>query len=937
MSNYHLALGIGDFEADIAYGKSAAGGNNKVILFKGRDDKPLILNQELMASISKDLAPLYPEGLELTIHSAMFTHATRPAEAESRKLVGICLGAGFDLSKLPLVGKYLPADQMIGIDEAQAFFSSAPWSAAETGELASILPPSELTLPPYLNQGGNLSFAVKLPGGQPLYIALGTTNASSQAPAGAKPERPATQPGATFWLNVDKTIGKLTVRRIGARYYESKLHFMFDASMLLGPVTLFLEGLSAGSRLDRFEPEFHLDGIGIAYEKPGLQVAGGLLYNALTESFYGDAFIKTKTFTISALGAYKEVNGQHSLFIYGMLERAVGIGPPCFEVTGIAAGFGYNRSVRIPEAVNVGNFSLVKAAGMGNGSKDPMTVLETMKDDVPVTPGAHFFVVGMKFNNFKTVYSFGLLIVSLQDDWRVDVVGVSTVTAPINETDEKKILARVEVNWTVQYDRQQGALAVHGVLAPERAFLLTKDNKLRGEFVYTMWLDGPHAGDFVFSLGGYHQKFSPPAHYPKVARLEFNWQVWNDEVKVGSLWFERKFSYSGTMYWALTPNAMMIGGVLDVLFKFGAGFKEDLEIGDYKLAGVEFSGMVEARFFFDLDVLISWMPYYYDVKFEIAITLKATFKGRGYLDLGIFKIDETVTKTYDVERYASLHIWGPELAGRAAVDWDVIKFDIAFGDSSKPEPKPIDWATFRTNFLPPAAEACSVVLEEGGMRQLDGGVWIVDPNDLVIATHTVVPSTTVSAGTTTFERWNITKIGAQTIELPTGNVEIPAYEIREAPMGIAPMDIAHINSATHTVKVLDTDNGNADVTHKFTYSSVTKNVPRAVWGSDFQPKIDGGGLLENMLMGLRIVPIPPAPPTMTDSLPIDSFEYDLELKDNAYSWQDAPAQTAKASAAVMRAMNTTPTNTRRDSLLDVLGLNKEKVQFSSNLGNEFLA
>lgn len=909
--NYYLALGLGGVETDIAFGESATGGNNKVVVFKGKEDIPLTINQDLVSSISKNLDPLYPDGLELTLHGGVLGHVKKPNESESRKLIGVSFGAGFDISKLPLVGKYIPADQMIRIDKVQAFFSSAPWSAVETAELAKILPAGPVKLPQYLNQGGNFTFAVDLGGAQPQQISLAATDAPSRAPAtapNATPPRPATQPGVAFWLSVDKTMGLLTLRRVGARYYESRVHFMFDASLLIGPVTLSLEGLSVGTRLDRFDPVFNLDGVGLSYEKPGLQVSGGLLYNAITRSFSGRALIKTKTLTIAALGAYEEVNGNHSLFVYAVANRSIGVGPPCFEVTGMTAGFGYNRSVRIPEPEDVGRFALVAAAGNGSAIKDPMGALRTMERDLPATPGNLFFAIGVKFNTYKIVNSVALLIVRMGRQVQVDAVGLSTLTIPVGATGND-VQANVEIGWTARYNRDEGALQVRGAIDPQRSFVFSRKCKLSGQFAFYSWLEGPHAGDFVFTLGGYHPKFSPPSHYPRPAPLRFSWEVFRYKLDTSIIKGETSLNLSGSMYWALTPRAMMVGGILDAHYRFRTEISYDLSILGHDIAGVSLSGAVDARLTAKANFLISWQPFYYDAEIGLDIRISASLTGRAYLDLWLFTIDESVTKTFDLDLSANLRLWGPELSGRATVDWEIISFDIAFGEGSKSKPKAIDWATFESKFLPASENICTIGLENGGIRQLEGGGWVVNANELAITTHSVVPSTTVRAGT--------------------------MFAETRAAAGIAPMDIATIAGATHTITVIDTENNDLDVTDNFSFATIKKNAPKAVWGSSFQPGLNDARLLNDMLMGVRIGPKAPAPPDVTTFKPISSFRYDVEPKENAYSWQAALAKGARVSNADLSGINSPITQTRRKALLDVLELDASNVRLS-NFSDVFL-
>ena len=76
------------------------------------------------------------------------------------------------------------------------------------------------------------------------------------------------------------------------------------------------------------------------------------------DEYSGLATIKTPSLTLSAIGAYADLPDYNSLFIYAVLHAPLG-GPSFFFVTGLAAGFGFNRAVRLPEVSAVGQFPLV--------------------------------------------------------------------------------------------------------------------------------------------------------------------------------------------------------------------------------------------------------------------------------------------------------------------------------------------------------------------------------------------------------------------------------------------------------------------------------------------------------------------------------------------------------------------------------------------------
>ena len=61
----------------------------------------------------------------------------------------------------------------------------------------------------------------------------------------------------------------------------------------------------------------------------------------------------------------------------------------------------------------------------------------------------------------------------------------------------------------------------------------------------------------MLTLGGYHNGFERPSHYPEVERLGFSWMV------------NRNLSFSGGLYFALTPSCIMAGGGIDARYANG--------------------------------------------------------------------------------------------------------------------------------------------------------------------------------------------------------------------------------------------------------------------------------------------------------------------------------------------------------------------------------
>jgi hypothetical protein len=174
-----------------------------------------------------------------------------------------------------------------------------------------------------------------------------------------KPPKPKEEKGGPlrFWKPLDKTIGPLKFKRIGGEWEGGKLGILLDASVSLAGLSVGLAGLAVRvepSRLPKlkFEDlEFGLDGLELAFSRGPVSISGALL-KTMEEGrvgYAGQAMIRLSRFSIAAIGGYTTTReGEPAFFIFGAFIGTLG-GPPCFVVEGIAAGFGYNRGITLPE------------------------------------------------------------------------------------------------------------------------------------------------------------------------------------------------------------------------------------------------------------------------------------------------------------------------------------------------------------------------------------------------------------------------------------------------------------------------------------------------------------------------------------------------------------------------------------------------------------
>ena len=220
---------------------------------------------------------------------------------------------------------------------------------------------------------------------------------------------------------------------------------------------------------------------------------------------------------------------QPSLFIFAVLHKELG-GPPAFRVNGLAAGFGYNRRLKLPSIEEVQDFPLVRAA-LGRGlfhperPRDPIqAAMRRLRDYIPPAIGEYWFSVGIRFNSFEMIQSFAMLSVSFGSDLHDLRPRARRADHPQRAPARPRLRSATQSSPCVPSSILGRDPVGRGAADLELVHLrqgLQAHRRLR----LFIWFKGAHQGDFVITLGGYHPKFAAPAHYPAVPRLGVNWIV----------------------------------------------------------------------------------------------------------------------------------------------------------------------------------------------------------------------------------------------------------------------------------------------------------------------------------------------------------------------------------------------------------------------------
>lgn len=836
----------------------------------------------LVAALSDAAAAYIPTGLEIDLRDVLFAYQTDGVI--SKFLLAFDVGAAINLSQLPLVGPNLPAAQTISVDKLQIVAAAAAFTQVEIAAFNNLLPPTVQLQPQPVAAGFNLAAAINFGGTMqmlnlPVAAAGNTVSPTPVPPMAAN----ITAADNAHWFTLQKAFGPLYFERIGVQYQDATIAFLLDAALAAAGLTLSLDGLAVRSPLNQFALQFDLRGLGIDYRSGPLEIGGAFLRQRVQtptgetyDEYDGQAVIKSQALTLSAIGSYARLDGHPSLFIYAVLDYPLG-GPAFFFVTGLAAGFGYNRTLRVPAIDQIAQFPLVAEAINNPGTRNDLTQeLQSLRTYIPIGVGDNFLAVGIKFSSFKIIDSFVLVTVAFGRRFELDILGLSTLIVPTPEAAAVVTpLAEVQMALKASFIPDEGFLGVSAQLT-NASYILSRNCHLTGGFAFYSWFSGENAGEFVQTLGGYHPRLRPPAHYPQVPRLGFNWMV-NSELNL-----------KGQAYYALTPSTLMAGGRLEATWR---------------------SGDLQACFVAAADFLLAWQPYHYEARVFVDIAVAYTFRFFG---------------THHVTAHlgADLQISGPEFSGQAHVQWSVISFDVTFGRSSRQRPQPISWETFQTSFLPDDPTViCSLSVQEGLVRAAADGEtvdWILNPKTFTLLTNTLIPSAEAFLHTTPVD---LTTSGSRT------------------DFGIGPMAVTSADLITHQTITITREGEHVE--EAFALTPVLKAVPVGLWGQELSPALNGPRVIKDTLAGFTITPQHPPAPGVTEAVDRGRFQFATTPIDDVYGWAIIPPFAAQpldepARRQTLREAILAPdTITARDELLAALGFGAG-INLNSSLADAFV-
>ncbi|KAM7190136.1 hypothetical protein V8F20_009866 [Naviculisporaceae sp. PSN 640] len=481
------------------------------------------------------------------------------------------------------------------------------------------------------------------------------------------PSEKDTNPKAPGLAPYKKAAGPLSISNIGFGWTGTPkeggtLSISLDASITMGPVGFGLIGLkvkfpitSQTSLRNWPTPEVTIDGLAASFNKPPLMISGAFLHKVVEEDdiYAGALLIGYSAYLFQAVGFYGDMTDPvtktkfPSAFMFCRFNGTL-MSVGWAELSGLVAGLGYNSSIAFPQQANeVSKFPLI-APPPTSPDPDPMALLKIFMDPTKPSGGiispkidSFWIAAGVKVTAFQVLQVTAILVLSFDPHLKIGIFGLAVADlppAPAGSGPGKFV--HVELALSATLDTSLGVLKIMGGLTPN-SYLLDPNCHLTGGFAMYSWFDSPDPalkGDWVFTIGGYHRSFSPPAHYPPpetVPRLGISWS------------FSRNISITGEAYFAITPKMCMAGGRLDVTLR---------------------AGPLKAWFNAYADFLINYKPFHFIAEGGVQVGVECT------VDFCIVSISVSATLG------ATLYLEGPPIRGTVTVKFWVMEFDVNFGN-----------------------------------------------------------------------------------------------------------------------------------------------------------------------------------------------------------------------------------------------------------------
>lgn len=641
--------------------------------------------------------------------------------SDEYKLFSVAIAERISFEKMPLVGEYLKDYSISAIELVYLSEKEKP-SASKKIKLVNAsrknfvdqkiwLNKGKLSLSKGFNAGmilsdGNEEQKITFPG----FDLKGIKVPGLPVPAPDSGKKGSQDPGGNIQNEKPKKNPLVTIHEVKPSIEKNVISIAISADFNVGPFGLQLVGLGIQVPFTVFqnfsleklwkEIQFTLKGLAIMYETPGFSIAGAFLRetNNGNEEYNGLLTFRLGKIEILAIGSYIKTPSYSSLFAFGYLGIPIPV-DPAFYIHGFALGFGLNRNLIMPDITEIPDFPLVKIVHQG-GLKPGDSIKKIFNDlnrYLPASENTYVIVAGIKFDSYKMIFTTGILAIAFGNKTSINLLGLSTM--------KLEGVYHFEFAFSMRADLDEGTFLARGQLT-DNTYILLPQLKLTGGFALGMWLKGDVAGDFVFTLGGYHPDFKVPGHYPEnTPRLGYSFNL-------------GPVQFYGKAYFALTPSCIMAGiaGGLRLVLDGRVVYAE---------IGVLFSA----------DFIISWKPFYYKAEVYVQIYAKIV------VDVWLFSINQSFNLT------AKLRLEGPDFRGIATFKVAGYELEVKFGNHDKPFDKTLTKEEFISAFLPDAAKILTYNITSGIIRKIKNANGtesvIVNPKTFALEMYSEIPVTEI--------------------------------------------------------------------------------------------------------------------------------------------------------------------------------------------------
>jgi hypothetical protein len=630
-----------------------------------------------------------------------------------------------------------------------------------------------------------------------------------------------------WWLSIQKGFGPLYVEQVGfavtvRQDQLERISVLLDGRVSLIGLTASVDDLqltyTVASNASVFDPSrwwVDLAGLAISSDIGGITIQGGLrkFGDGDTVQYVGMLMGRFGVYGLSVFGGYGHglENGVRyaSFFAFGAVNGPIG-GPPAFFVTGIGGGLGINRRLVVPTDLSqFDQYPFIKALDpAAQPSPDPMAELTALSTYFPQARGSFWFAAGLSFTSFALVDGVVVVSVEAGDGLQIALLGLARMALPRPQFP----LVSIELGLVARFSSKDGVLWVQAQLT-DNSWLLFPEVRLTGGFAFVTWFTGPNRGQFVLTMGGFHPRFHR-AGYPEVPRLGLQWRV------------SSAIAVKGEAYFALTSEAVMAGGRLEVSADFGPAW---------------------AHLVLGADGIIYFDPFHFEV--EVYAKIKAGVT----IDVWIGEI------TINVSITGRVLVEGPRFHARAKFGVGPVSLTVEFGDRHQPAHPFLPWSDFVRKYLEEAAPGVARILTAiPGKGSLPPGTG---PGG---ATDTGTADGSSAKPFVVFAEFEITV----TSTVPTARIDVGGALLQITPtraLGLAPMGIA--NAAT-TVRLNMLGAGGDHTAGLQRRLRRAPSFPIGVWGQpqhDDDRKIPNGDVIDAM-DGVTLSAVAAIPPGLP---PID--------------------------------------------------------------------